>query len=783
MGLSAPDFAGGRESCDREPIHIPGTIQPHGVLLSVDPRDWTIAQVSANSAALLSEPPEALVGQPLSHLLAAETMTELADRDLTPVFPHLYDPVPIFHRISPDRALYCIAHRHDGRIIMEFEELGEASAHAEDLHRKLSYGVGRIARSGSDVASICDVAAMEMHELTGFDRTMVYRFDHDWHGEVIAEQTTSLPKLYLGHHFPASDIPAQARALYTRTLLRVIPDVDGVSVPLVPQLDPVRDQPLDLTHAALRSVSPIHLQYLRNMEVRASMSLSLLVGNRLWGMIVCHHACPRMVSAPMRGACQELAEVVATRLFRMEAEQRASGFLQARTRADTLADALSDTPDLAAGIERRAPMLLTWFGCTALLGRIHSKPIRHGTQADPPTTLPVRLGADPVRLEDAWASTADPVGVYLSGDARADFTGAVHLPLSPDGSEYLVLGRPEQTRTVVWAGGPPTPGAGEEDLTPRASFAAWLENVSGRSLPFDDVDHQLAVEIRRRLIDRLLLDDRRNRALELERRVAERTRELAEARAAAERASNAKTRFLAAASHDLRQPLQAGVIFHSVLSRRNQDPRQAEVIEQLGRSLEVLQGLLEGMLDISRIDAGIVAPERQVFPVQSILDQLMVEFAPAAERRQLALRAKASTAQVYSDRNLLYRILHNLVANAIQFTDSGRVVLGCRLGGGGSLVRILVCDTGRGIPPDMTEAIFEEFMQLSNPARNRHLGLGLGLAVVERLSGLLGHRIAVRSIPERGSIFEVAVPRVTAEGVTGEAMGKTGAISPESGGD
>jgi two-component system CheB/CheR fusion protein len=353
------------------------------------------------------------------------------------------------------------------------------------------------------------------------------------------------------------------------------------------------------------------------------------------------------------------------------------------------------------------------------------------------------------------------------------------MPLSPDGGDYLVLGRREQVRTVVWAG--VNDDEAKRDLTPRASFEAWSEIVRGRSLPFNDVAHQLAVEIRRRLIDRLMLEERRNRALELERRVAERTKELAEARAAAERASNAKTRFLAAASHDLRQPLQAGVIFHSVLSRRNQDPRQAEVIEQLGRSLEVLQGLLEGMLDISRIDAGIVAPERQVFPIQSVFDQLLVEFTPLAKRRNLTLRVRPSSVQIHSDRNLLYRILHNIVANAIQFTDHGRIIVGCRLGkgggGNGNSVRILVCDTGRGIPPDMMEAIFEEFMQLSNPARNRHLGLGLGLAVVERLSGLLGHKIAVRSVPDRGSIFEVAVPRVRTA-----VMSDMGVPGPESGG-
>ena len=321
----------------------------------------------------------------------------------------------------------------------------------------------------------------------------------------------------------------------------------------------------------------------------------------------------------------------------------------------------------------------------------------------------------------------------------------------------------------------------KRDLTPRASFEAWSEIVRGRSLPFDDVAHQLAVEIRRRLIDRLVLEERRNRALELERRVAERTNELAEARAAAERASNAKTRFLAAASHDLRQPLQAGVIFHSVLSRRNQDPRQAEVIEQLGRSLEVLQGLLEGMLDISRIDAGIVAPERQVFPVQSVFDQLLVEFTPAAKRRNLTLRVKPSArpGPQRPQPALPHPAQHGRQRDPVHRPWPHRAGLppGRAAAGTAAVVRILVCDTGRGIPPDMTEAIFEEFMQLSNPARNRHLGLGLGLAVVERLSGLLGHRIAVRSVPDRGSIFEVAVPRVKTA-----VMGGVGVRGPESGG-
>src|SRR4051794_32233240 len=168
MGLSRPDFTDGPDACEREPIHIPGTIQPQGVLLSVDPRNWAIAQVSSNSATLLTLPPEALAGLPLSHLLGPDTMAELAGRDLSPVFPHLYDPVLVRLAMAPERTLCCIAHRHDDRIILEFVEAVEKAAgqaYSDDLHRRLSYGIGRIARSGDDMTGICDTAVAEMHGL------------------------------------------------------------------------------------------------------------------------------------------------------------------------------------------------------------------------------------------------------------------------------------------------------------------------------------------------------------------------------------------------------------------------------------------------------------------------------------------------------------------------------------------------------------------------------------------------------------------------------------------
>ncbi|CAA7618076.1 PAS domain S-box protein [Magnetospirillum sp. UT-4] len=232
------------------------------------------------------------------------------------------------------------------------------------------------------------------------------------------------------------------------------------------------------------------------------------------------------------------------------------------------------------------------------------------------------------------------------------------------------------------------------------------------------------------------------------------------ASAEAERANAAKAKFLAAASHDLRQPVQAIQFFASVLADKLHGQAARSVADGLTRSIDGLTALLDSILDVSRLDAGLVAPKKIDFCVGAVLDRLRTDFAAASRDKGLKLCVVPASAVVRSDPALLSRMLQNLVGNALRYTSRGRILVGCRRQGGA--LRIEVWDTGIGIAPDRTREIFQDFVQLGNPERDSARGLGLGLAVVDRLARLLGHEVAVASTPGQGSCFTVRVPYVAA---------------------
>ena len=231
---------------------------------------------------------------------------------------------------------------------------------------------------------------------------------------------------------------------------------------------------------------------------------------------------------------------------------------------------------------------------------------------------------------------------------------------------------------------------------------------------------------------------------------------LAEAKDAAEQASAAKSRFLAAASHDLRQPLQALAMFVNVLSERDLDDKAKQLIQRIRDCSDALERLLGSLLDISKLDAGLFVPQRRDFSVGAVIDRLCSEIKPLAEEKNISLRMVSCSLLVDSDPGLLDRLLRNLMTNAVRHTESGKILVGCRRQG--AHVKIEVWDTGVGIPEDQLEMIFEEFHQVGNPARDRREGLGLGLAIVHRLSNLLEHPVSVRSWEGRGSVFSVLLP-------------------------
>ncbi len=230
----------------------------------------------------------------------------------------------------------------------------------------------------------------------------------------------------------------------------------------------------------------------------------------------------------------------------------------------------------------------------------------------------------------------------------------------------------------------------------------------------------------------------------------------------AERANLGKSRFLAAASHDLRQPLQTIFLMQGILASTVKDPAALKVVQRLGDSMEVMSGMLNKLLDINQLEAGIVQPQLENFPIDGLLERLRADFAEQAAAKFLGCRVVMSGLTVRSDAALLEQMIRNLLSNALKYTAHGRILLGCRRRG--DRLRIEVWDTGPGIPKEQLKAVFEEFHQLDNPARERARGLGLGLSIVQRLADLLGHTIDVRSGVGTGSVFAIEVPCVVAEG-------------------
>lgn len=268
----------------------------------------------------------------------------------------------------------------------------------------------------------------------------------------------------------------------------------------------------------------------------------------------------------------------------------------------------------------------------------------------------------------------------------------------------------------------------------------------------------------------------------LQQRIDDATQEMREKKEEAERANFDKTRFLAAASHDLRQPMHAMGLFIGELSNRIDTPEQRKIVEKVEESVEAMSGLLDSLLDISKLDAGVIVPQEQEFAIDVLLHRLEQDFSSIALKRSITFRVHSIEATVVSDPILLERILSNLISNAIRYVaQDGIVMVACRKSG--ENIRIEVKDNGPGIPVEEQQNIFKEFVQLTNKARDRSKGLGLGLAIVDRLSKLLRHPVTLRSAPQRGSTFSIEVPRVPtvhellAEGAT--VRSGSGAISNE----
>lgn len=471
-------------NCEREQIHLAGSIQPHGALLVLD-ETGAIVQHSANAEDLLGGG-KPLLGRALDDVSSrvARFLRGLPATGARPIkLPGVFTHGAL--------ELEARAHRtRDGHRVVEFERAAPAARRRGDVEKTT-----QAILASESLRALADRTTALVGELTGYDRVMVYRFDELGHGEVFAERRHDHLEAFLGNRYPASDIPQMARRLYLQNRVRLLVDVDYEPVALVPRLCPLSGRDLDMSLCDLRSMSPIHLQYLKNMGVKATLVVSLVVGGELWGLIACHHYEARAVSAETRAYCELIGELVATRIAALQnIAQTQAELAVRRLEREALTKLSCDGAWQAAllGSSRTLLEILDASG-VALVERdaIHSA----GTVPEPAELRELAAWLDEAPRQPLYASAAlareAPRFVAILPIAA----GVLSIPLSNDSGEYLLWFRPERRTTVTWGGNPAKPvivGKDPRQLSPRLSFAQWVEVVEGTAEPWTRTDQMTA---------------------------------------------------------------------------------------------------------------------------------------------------------------------------------------------------------------------------------------------------------------------------------------------------
>jgi len=470
-------------NCEREQIHLAGSIQPHGALLVVREPELIVIQKSANAASLLGLQGE-LGGRALSDI-----SPDLAGR----IRAHLSEPLdvlPIAVRchIGADGAEFdSLLHRPPtGGLVIELVRAGPRIAMAGEVEKALHKVM-----CAASIRALCDETARIFRSLTGYDRVMVYQFDDDGHGKVFSEEKKPSLDPLLGNRYPASDIPQMARRLYERNRVRVLVDVEYEPVPLVPRLSPLTGRDLDMSLCFIRSMSPIHIQYLKNMGVCATLVVSLLVGGRLWGLVACHNYEPRFIQFELRAVCELLGEVIGTRIAALESFAQSQAELAVRRLEQRMIEAISRDGDWRTALFDSTQSILKPVGAAGAALLLEDQVL---TTGEVPGTQQLReIG----RWLDSRQLNAASAGLYVTASLATEVpafaelvgvaSGLLATPVSNQPGDYLVWFRPEQVRTVTWGGNPFKPmiiGNSPSDLSPRRSFAQWHQVVEGTSEPW-----------------------------------------------------------------------------------------------------------------------------------------------------------------------------------------------------------------------------------------------------------------------------------------------------------
>jgi chemotaxis family two-component system sensor kinase Cph1 len=748
-------------NCDREPIHIPGLVQPYGFVLCLNETTKQIVQVSDNVEAHVGISVDRLLGKGLERLL---NPTQLAD--VLQLWPTLTEAAKLLgvrlDYVAGKPLFKLILHRYDGLVWLEFEPVADKEGSSLDL-AALNATLSQMLTAPT-VLEFCQHAVEEVRALTGFARVGMYRFAPDESGEMIAEAKRDDLDPLLGLHYPASDIPQQARAMYLKNWLRFIPDVDYMPAPLVPVRNPSTGRPPDMTYSVLRSVSPIHIQYLKNMGVAATMTISVIQDGRLWGMIMCHHDSPRLVSYELREMCLFIGKTFSALLRTKEQLEQHAYQLRIQQAQVRLFEQVSRQGNFLEGLHQQPTTLLDVFDCGGAAILFEDELITLGNTPaaseirDLAAWLKVRAPQD-VFHTDSYARL-NPTGRSL----RATASGIMAITLAQEPGDYIFWFRPERLQTVNWAGKNEKAEKMEDGqlfLSPRQSFAAWSQEVENTALPWQPLEVEAAKELRLHIADVRLkvFNELQTRAASLSRL----NTELA-------RSNDELDSFAYVASHDLKEPLR-GIHNYSIFLLEDYaellDEEGVSKLQTLVRLSQRMESLIDSLLQLSRV--GRLDLEVQPTDLNQLVAEVRELLQPRLEQTNTTVEVRHPLPTILADPTRLREVFNNLISNSLKYNDKPekRVVIGeapaSKLVAHGIInpddyYIFYVQDNGIGIDPRHHEAIFRIFKRLH--AQDKFGGgTGAGLAIARKMVEKHDGELWVESVVGQGATFYFSISK------------------------
>lgn len=723
-------------NCEREPIHIPGKIQSHGFLIAID-SERLISHCSSNAVNWLACSPQSLLGQHVS-VLDAHFFEEGADS------ASLSQILKAHAQLSTERsgaaynvtlggARWSFTINNSGAYqILDFEPF--SSDLAVDVQQLVGMSLSEIL-TDKELSRLLDNTARQVKELISYDRVMVYRFHEDGHGEVVAEARKEHLETWMGLHYPATDIPKQARELYKKNLVRLIADVNSSPADLLS----FEHAPLDLTNSSLRAVSPVHIQYLKNMEVASSFSISILDQGELWGLIACHNYSPRFINNSQRQAATLVGQVLSSAIsFRHNELIQNAGMAKKGSLNGITRHLMSDMelPDALLFNDVSVQEIIESGGIILSLdGKLYYRGVV------PDAMQSARLvNWLKQQMEGGFYSTNNLSSVFAEAIEYKDIASGILVGrLSSSVKDFIIWLRAERIAVVNWAGKPDKPAAFDENgvpfISPRTSFRVWSEMVRNTSEPWTEVDILIAGQ----LVDEV------NYAV---------GRKAAELKMINERLKEAYSEldtFSYTISHDLKTPLASIKSYAQLIMRGMNDDQVKSMADRIQIGALKMQHMIDEVLNYSRVGQSKVVHGE--IDMKRMLTELKTDLLIGAENPALEINLEEAV-NIRGDEVMIFQVFSNLLSNAIKYSSkSGQPCVSVSASLGSGHVTYQIKDNGVGVPAGDHDRIFELFSRSSNS--HPYEGTGVGLAIVRKIMEKHGGKIWLESVPEGGSVFFV----------------------------